>query len=259
MDILTAIILGLVEGLTEFIPVSSSGHLLIARDLLGIEAGGLAFDAVLQLSAALAVFVFFWRDILSILKTVWGMITRKNVDANQRVTVWAIVLGTIPAVFFGLLLESSMETIFRNKDLVALTLILGSVLFYFADRVSVPASVLTIKKGFLLGLFQCLALIPGVSRSGATISGGLFLGLSRVEAVRFSFLLSLPIIFGAGLKKLFEISLTDVGLGALVAGSLVSFISALFAISFLIKYLRNHNFNIFIIYRVLLALFILFI
>lgn len=257
MDILTAIILGLVEGFTEFIPVSSSGHLILARDLLGIETGGLAFDAVLQLSAALAVFVYFWKDILGILKTVWGMLTFGNIDSKNRVTIWAIVVGTIPAVILGLLLENFMETVFRNKDLVAIMLILGSFMFYFADRIKVVQSELTIKKGFFLGLFQSLALIPGVSRSGATISGGLFLGLSREDAVRFSFLLSLPVILGAGLKKLLDINLNDIGLGVLMVGSLVSFFSALLAIGFLIRYLRNHNFNIFIVYRVTLAIVIL--
>lgn len=259
MDILSAIILGLTEGLTEFIPVSSSGHLILIRDLVSIQDGGLAFDAVLQLSASLAIFVFFWRDILNILRTVWSMLIQGNVDNASRTTVWAIILGTIPAVVFGLLLENFMETIFRNKDLVAIMLILGSVLFYFADRVSISTQPLTIKKGFILGIFQSLALVPGVSRSGATISGGLFLGLSRVEAVRFSFLLSLPVIFGAGLKKILEINLGDISINTLIVGSLVSFISALFAIGFLIKYLRNHNFNIFIVYRVALALIILLI
>lgn len=259
-----AIILGFIEGATEFIPVSSSGHLIIARHFLGLGEGGLAFDAVLQLATSCAILFYFWRDILNILKTVWSMLTGKVVEQKEKVMVWAIAIGTIPAVIFGLLLEKSMDTIFRNVNLVALTLVLGSILFWYAQKVSekfsnseISKRVLTLKRGIVIGFFQCLALVPGVSRSGATISGGLIMGLTREEAVRFSFLLSIPVLFGAGLKKLLEVrhELFGAGFGSsLLLGSIVAFITGYFAIKFLITYLKNHNLNAFIWYRVAVAI-----
>jgi undecaprenyl-diphosphatase len=295
MTYIGAIILGIVEGATEFIPVSSSGHLIIVRKFLGLGEGGLAFDAVLQLSTTFAIIIYFWRDIFSILKiftryiffgarikACWlfsqvsrqsrSEVSKKNipstnfqnfVEKEEVVLVWAIVLGTIPAIIFGLLLESRMDTIFRNVNLVALTLILGSFLFWYAQKVSKQHfdtkgnSELSVWRGIKIGFFQCLALVPGVSRSGATISGGLLSGLSQEQAVRFSFLLSIPILLGAGMKKFLEIK-SEVFSGPffspLLVGSIVSFFVGLLAIHFLITYLKNHNLNIFIWYRIGLAI-----
>jgi undecaprenyl-diphosphatase len=266
MNHLVAIILGFVQGITEFIPISSSGHLIIAREILGIqESDSLSFDAILQLATALSLLFYFRKDIWSVAKNAINFISGKTVEAKDKTLLLAIGFGTIPVVIFGLLFESMMETVFRNVELVALTLILGSFLFWFADKYyekySTKTRELTYGKGILIGLFQCLALIPGMSRSGSTISGGLLLGLNKDDAVRFSFLLSFPILFGAGLKKLFEdrgdLLVGDFG-GSLLLGSLTAFITGLFAILFLIKYLKNHNFTVFIWYRVGLALLILF-
>lgn len=262
MDAITAIILGFVEGATEFIPVSSSGHLIIVRQLLGENnVGGLAFDAILQLSASCALLVYFWSDILEILKTIYNFALRRPVENKEKILILAIAIGTIPAIIFGLFLESYMETIFRNTKLISLTLILGSILFWVAERFSREDKDLSFGRGVLIGLFQCLALVPGVSRSGATISGGLIAGLRKDEAVRFSFLLSIPILFGAGLKKLFEIRGdllgTDFGL-SLVFGSITAFVVGLISINFLIKYLKNHSLNVFIWYRIALSIAIFF-
>ncbi len=206
MDYLVAIILGFTEGATEFIPVSSSGHLILVREFLGANnVGGLAFDAVLQFSATLAIVVYFWKDLSNIFYVFLKIIYRKHVDEKEKILFWSIVIGTIPAIIAGLFLENYMDTVFRSAKLVALTLILGSVLFWFAERVAKYNKELSLKRGVLVGLFQSLALVPGVSRSGATISGGLILGLTKDEAVRFSFLLSVPILLGAGLKKIFEV------------------------------------------------------
>lgn len=248
MSFFEAIILGLVQGLTEFVPVSSSGHLILVRDFFNFSsANGLAFDAVLQLATVLAVVVYFLRDIPTILK--------------DRKFLLVLVLGTIPAIIFGFLLESKMETVFRSSQLVALMLIVGAGIMYFADRVSrLGLNSINPKNGFLIGLFQSLALIPGISRSGATISGGLFVGLTRETAARFSFLLSVPIIGGSGLKKLLELSgsgvLMEFGL-PLLLGSIVAFISGLWAVSFLIRYLKTHSLKPFIWYRIILASLIL--
>lgn len=263
MTPLAAIILGIVEGATEFIPVSSSGHLIIARTLLGIGEGGLAFDAVLQLATSCALLVYFWKDILRLITAGWNILVGCGDDASERTVVYAIVLGTLPAIVFGLLLEKDMETIFRSVSLVALTLVLGSGLMWYAEyharrRVlaGVASQPVSVVKGIIIGFFQCLALVPGVSRSGATISGGLFAGLSREEATRFSFLLSIPILFGSGLKKLFDIrhELVSGGLGLpLFLGSVTAFLVGWAAIYFLIRYLKTHTLSVFIWYRVALA------
>lgn len=261
MTNIVAIILGFIEGVTEFIPVSSSGHLIIVRQILGVNNfGGLTFDAVLQLSATLAVLVYFWSDVLDLIKKAWRMIFKKGiVEEGDRVMIYAILIGTIPAVIFGLLFENLMATVFRNAELVALTLVLGSILFWFAEKVAKQDKVLTLGRGIVIGFFQCLAIVPGVSRSGSTISGGLIVGLNKNEAVRFSFLLSLPILLGAGLKKVFEVRhellSTSFGL-SLFLGCVTAFVTGLIAISFLIKYLKTHNLNIFIWYRVILAIII---
>ena len=270
MSLFVAIILGFIEGATEFIPVSSSGHLIIFRQILGTnDFGGLAFDAVLQLSTALALLVYFWKDVLYLVKSAWKLITKKSLDSEEKTgeqigktMLYAIFIGTIPAIILGLLFENMMETIFRNIELVALTLVLGSILFWFSEKIAKQDKILTLSRGVIIGFFQCLALVPGVSRSGATISGGLIVGLNKDEAVRFSFLLSLPILLGAGLKKIFEVRYAlfslDFGL-PLLLGCLVSFITGLFAINFLIKYLKTHSLSVFIWYRVILALILVFI
>jgi undecaprenyl-diphosphatase len=263
MTHLVAIILGFVEGATEFIPVSSSGHLIIFREILGAkDFGGLAFDAVLQLSASLALILYFWKDVVYLAKSVWQMARRKKLDRlEDQVLLYAIILGTIPAIIFGLLAENWMDTIFRNTELVALTLVLGSVLFWFAEKVAKQNEVMSISRGVIIGLFQCLALVPGVSRSGATISGGLIAGLNKDDAVRFSFLLSIPILFGAGLKKVFEIRQelfsSDFG-SPLLFGCITAFVTSLVAINFLIKYLKTHDLRVFIWYRLALAIIIVF-
>ena len=261
MTHLVAIILGFIEGATEFIPISSTGHLIIARQILGENnIGGLAFDAVLQLSASCALLVYFWKDVRHLINVAWDSILKKPVEEKDKTILYAIIIGTIPAIVAGLFLEKEMETIFRNVHLVAVTLILGSILFWYAQRIGKQDKTLSLGRGIVIGFFQCLALIPGISRSGATISGGLITGLTQEEAVRFGFLLSLPILFGAGLKKLFEVRSellsTDLGV-SLLLGSVTAFVTGLIAINFLIKYLKNHNLNLFIYYRIALSIAIL--
>ncbi len=264
MPLIQGIILGLVQGLTEFIPVSSSGHLVLTHALFGEGSLDLAFDATLQLATVLAVLVYFWKDLLSIALNFFRIILKKEVSQKDKTMVWALLLGTIPAVIFGLLLESKMETVFRSTSLVAGALLFGSALMYLAERShvyqgdSLAKKDLTVMSGITIGLYQCLALIPGVSRSGATISGGLFQGLSREDATRFSFLLSFPIIFGSGLKQFIGLAGTGSALSfSLLISFIVAFVTGYFAIQFLISYLKNHSLNIFIWYRVILAVLIL--
>lgn len=252
MNFLSAVFLGIIQGLTEFIPVSSTGHLILFRELMNMEVTGtLAFDAVLQLATALAVLIYFWRDLWNIFK---------NRDFKL---IFILIIGTIPAMFLGLFLEDLMDTKLRSTFVVAISLISGSVLFYLVEKFYKQKLELNYKSALIIGLFQCFALVPGFSRSGATISGGLFMGLKREVAIRFSFLLSLPIILGSGLKKILDLSqinegltLIDVGSPLLIA-SIFAFISGLLAINFLLKFLKNHSLNYFGIYRLILAFIIL--
>ena len=267
MGYIDAIILGAIQGLTEFLPVSSSGHLLLTRELLRLPlVGTLTFDAVLQCATVLAVLVYFARDLWAIVLSALRYVTRKPISEIEKTYLWAIILGTIPAIVFGLLLESKMDSVFRNVHLVALALLAGSALMWYAQKHAenlprVPLgnneqSNLTAKKGIMVGFFQSLALVPGVSRSGATISGGLLAGLSREEAARFSFLLSVPILVGSGLKKLLEVDFGASGgtLGPLFIASSVSFVVGLLAIHYFIKYLKTHTLSVFIWYRIALAI-----
>lgn len=248
MSFIEGIILGLIQGLTEFIPVSSSAHLILVRDLLNIDStNALSVDAVFQLATILAVLFYFFKDFMALL--------------SNKTLLRAILVGTVPALILGLMLEDYMDTVFRSSHLVAITMIFGSVLMFVAERYAKQDKELTVSRGLVVGFFQALALIPGVSRSGATISGGLLSGLTRESAARFSFLLSFPIIFGAGLKKFFDLQqsgeLSTIGL-PLWVGSLVAFVVGLWAINFLIKYLKNNKLTIFIYYRLIIATIILF-
>jgi undecaprenyl-diphosphatase len=265
MQFFEAIALGLVQGVTEFLPISSSGHLILLRSLFGVnDAQGLAFDAVLQLASVAAVFVYFFPDVWLLAQTALRKLGRLPVNRREETLLYALLIGTIPAIIFGLFLESFMESTFRHPILVALVLVVGSVLFMFAEYTyqnSPRTNEMSIKTGLKIGFFQVLALVPGMSRSGATISGGMFLGLSRVEAARFAFLLSIPIITGAGLKKLLELITSDETIQwvPLLSGSLVSFFVSLLAIHFLLSFVRSHSLWPFIWYRIILASFVLFV
>ncbi len=261
MDFFSAALLGLVEGLTEFIPVSSSGHLILVRQLLHLQTEtGLSFDAVIQLATILAVIIYFRKDLWKLGETGFRMVARKPVDLSSKTLGWGIILGTIPAAIFGLLLEKKLDTVFRSPHLVAYALIAGSILFWFAERYARNNKMLDIKSAVKIGLYQCLALVPGMSRSGATISGGLLEGLTRQEATRFSFLLSVPILVASGLKKAYELWQTGVltALGPdLLLASVIAFFAGLASIHFLITYLKNHTLKAFIVYRIALAIIVL--
>ncbi|TAL49252.1 undecaprenyl-diphosphatase UppP [Patescibacteria group bacterium] len=248
------ILLGAVQGLTEFIPVSSSGHLVLLHLLGGPTSLDLAIDVLLQLASVLAVIIYFRRDLLRLIQSL-GVEARDEAKGG-RTLLLALVAGTIPALIAGLLLEDVMETVFRSGATVAVALLFGSALMFLAERRARQGEALSPRKGFLVGLFQALALLPGVSRSGATISGGLLVGFSREEAVRFSFLLSIPILLGTGLKKLWDLLSTgllfSLGLPLIVSFAL-SFLFSLLSIHFLISYLKKHSLNIFIVYRILIA------
>ncbi|HMP67193.1 MAG TPA: undecaprenyl-diphosphatase UppP [Candidatus Paceibacterota bacterium] len=255
MEILNFIILGIVQGVTEFLPISSSGHLILAREFLNIQTEfGLTHDAIFQLATTLAVCIYFRKDIYELIKSI------NNGDSNNKKLLSGIIIGTIPAIFFGFILEGQMDTIFRDVRLVAITMFVGSVIIYFAEIISKQNKELTLKNSFLIGLFQSLALIPGMSRSGMTISGGLFLGLKRESAIRFSFLLSIPILIGSGLKKTLDLFSTGANndFGILVfVGAIASFVVGIASIHFLISYLKKNTMMVFVIYRIIVGIILL--
>lgn len=261
IDFFQFITLGVVQGLTEFIPVSSTGHLILARSVLGISTEhGLAVDAVLHLATALAVLVYFRKDIARLVRTFFVFFTGGVVAREDKILMFALMIGSIPAVIGGLFFKDYIEHVLRDPAFVAYGLIAGSALFFIAERFAKQTKELSVSSGFVIGFFQALALIPGLSRSGATISGGLLLGLSREKAARFSFLLAFPVIVGAGTLQFIGLSGSDVFAaqsGALLAGGVTAFLSGLAAIHFLITFLRHHSLNVFIIYRLILAAIIL--
>lgn len=265
MSSIEAIALGVLQGLTEFLPISSTGHLILARSLFGVsDEYALAFDAVLHLATAAAVILYFHKDIWNLLQTLLRSLSRLPVNARDLLLLKAIAIGTVPAVLLGLSLESIMETLFRSPLLVAAVLVLGSLLFVYAEWVynqHPPQNEMTVKKGLYIGLFQALALVPGMSRSGATIAGGMLLGLSRSEAARFAFLLAVPVILGAGSKKLLELisSGNDIAFTPIAIGAVVSFVTGLIAVHFMLSFVRRYSLWPFIWYRLILAGFVVFI
>jgi undecaprenyl-diphosphatase len=264
MEILLAIVLGFVQGLTEFLPVSSTGHLILVRELFpnAHHANDLAFDAVLHLATTGAIVIYFWKDLLGLLHTALRFLGRLPVGERDLALLKALLYGTVPAVILGLLLEDLMENAFRSPLLVALVLVLGSALFAYAEYMHAirgGRAGLAPMTGFKIGLFQALALIPGMSRSGATISGALILGLSRLEAARFAFLLALPVMLGAGGKKLLDLMAaggtthwTPIAFGALTA-----FVVGLGAVHFMMRFMRTNTLWPFVWYRLLLAIFVI--
>jgi undecaprenyl-diphosphatase len=264
MNIFEGLILGLVQGLTEFLPVSSTGHLILAQQLLGLHTdSGLAIDATLHLATALAVAVYFRKDFVALFWAFVAMIQKREFRGPTPTLFIALALGTIPGVIFGLLFQKTIETTFQSAHIVAYGLLVGSLLFVAAEWFARQTASLTVKRGVIIGFFQVLALMPGMSRSGSTISGGLLLGMKREEAARFAFLLSFPIILGAGGTKFLDLMHSGPGAAGVVGFPLVvaciaAFVSGLAAIHFLITYLRNHTLYPFVAYRVLLALAILY-
>jgi undecaprenyl-diphosphatase len=258
MNILYAIILGVVQGFTEFLPVSSSGHLALVPWLFHFEDPGLGFDVALHMGTLVALLVFFWRDVLLLLKGFMRSLNPRmrdfKGDVYQRLS-WFVGLGSLPAVVMGKLLEGTAEDMFRSPLLIAGTLTVFGLLLYAADKVGKKAlneKNLSLKNSFLIGCAQALAVIPGVSRSGSTITAGLFLGLTRKEAARFSFLLAMPIIFGAGVLKLHDFG-TGVTPVELLAGFVSSAVCGLFAIRFLLKKLSTSTYKGYAWYRFALA------
>ena len=207
MTLFEAIVLGIIQGLGEFLPISSSAHLVLVPWVFGWEYAGLTFDVALHLGTLFSVIAFFWKDWLSLINSA---LTKK--DTREAKLFWYLVLATIPGALIGYLLEEQAETVFRAPLLIGIMLIVMGIILYLVDRYCSSKKEIdkvTFSDSLLIGLSQALAIIPGVSRSGITMTAGRALGLNRASAARFSFLLSTPIIIGAGLFKLKDLALTD--------------------------------------------------
>ena len=255
MTTFQAIILGTLQGLTEFLPVSSTAHLRIFPALFGWGDPGTAFSAVIQLGTIAAVIIFFIRDLWRILVTwVRSLFTPSlRSDPDARIG-WYILLGTLPIAVLGLLFQTQIETVFRSLWIVATTLILLGLVLWWADRTGRQrkgVDDLTLRDGLIYGFFQALALIPGVSRSGSTISAGLFLGYTREAAARYSFLLSVPAILASGIFQLKDISVGDgPGFAPTLIATVVSFIVGYASIAWLLRYVSRNSYLPFVVYRI---------
>lgn len=259
MSTLEAVVLGLVQGLTEFLPISSTAHLRIVPALLEWKDPGAAYSAVIQLGTVVAVLVYFAKDLVRLLKAfVQGLIARAPFGTVDSRLAWFVGLGTIPIGLAGLLLKKHIEGPLRSLWVIAGSLILLAVVLFIVERVAAknrPIESMTLKDGIVIGLWQSLALIPGSSRSGTTLTGGLSLGLTREAAARYSFLLSIPATSLAGvfeLKHLLEATERP-STQALVIGTVVSFVSGMLAIHGLLAFLKNRSTLVFVVYRVALG------
>ena len=263
MNWIETIILGLVQGLTEFLPVSSSAHLRIVGEFLPNSADpGAAFTAITQLGTETAVVIYFWRDIARIL-TRWslslvGRVERSDPDARMG---WLIILGSIPIGVLGLLLEDYIDTEFRSLWITATMLVVFGVILAVADRVGRQArqlDELTVRHGVLYGLAQALALVPGVSRSGGTITAGLLMGYTREAAARYAFLLAIPAVFASGLYKLVqsvgEPQAGPYGMAETLVATSIAFVVAYVIIGWFMHYISNRSYTVFVWYRIALGL-----
>ena len=258
-DLLKAVVLGIIQGLTEFLPISSSAHLRIFPELFGWGDPGAAFTAVIQIGTELAVLIYFRKDIWRIgsswVKSLFRPEHRGTLDSRMG---WYIIVGSLPIVVLGVLLKDLIERDFRNLWIIGTTLIVMGIVLGVADRVGRtdrPLGRITLKDAVLMGAAQALALIPGVSRSGATISMGRFLGFDREAATRFAFLLAIPAVVGAGIFELKEIpnGHNDFGWGPTITATVVSFVVGYAAIAWLLRYVSTRSYTPFVVYRILLG------
>src|SRR3954452_7971287 len=262
MSSLEAVVLGAVQGLTEFLPISSSGHLRIVPALLGWEDPGAGFTAVIQLGTMAAVLIYFradlWRIASAWLAELRLPYAQRSQDANLG---WFIILGTVPIAILGVIFGNAIETGARSLYLIGSALILFSFVMVAAERVGTRQRELTemnVRDGIFIGLFQALALIPGVSRSGSTISAGLFRGFDRLAAARYSFLLSVPAVVLSGLFELRKIGEEgNAPVGATVIATVVAFLVGYASIAWLMRYLGPLSLRIFVVYRIALGALVL--
>ncbi len=268
MNVLSAIFLGLIQGLTEFLPISSSAHVQIAQQLLGLDRSMTApeltaFIATIQLGTEFAVLIYFWKDIVRIVKA-WaaGLFNASNRKKPDSKLGWLIIVGSLPVVVIGLAFKDAIEGTLRNLWVIGVTLVVFGLILAWADKVAKPRleiKDLKTSHGFLYGLGQALAVIPGVSRSGGTITVGLLLGYSRAAAARYSFLLAIPAVLASGFYEFYKTyaDLSSADLVATVVATVVSFVSGFLVIGYLLKYLTKGSFMPFVLWRVSVGVLLL--
>lgn len=250
MSIIQAIVYGVVQGVCEFLPISSTAHLILVPWLLGWSDPGVAFDVALHLGTAAAVILFFWKDWVRLISA--GLREPKSTDGKL---FWFIVIATIPGGVFGVLLDKYMEN-FRNPALIGVMLIVMGIVLYYADKVGkneIKLEDIGLKRSLIVGFSQVLAIIPGVSRSGITMSTGRFLGIERESIAKFTFLLSTPIILGDGLYHATKIGSEHIDKAPFITAVLTAAIVGILSIKFLLNYLKTKSFGIFAIYRFVLG------
>lgn len=266
MSVIDAMILGLVQGLTEFLPISSSGHLVLGKALLGIAEQGIVFEIFVHFGTLLAVLTAFRKDVWDLIVSFFSLFSKSGFaggishkyesDKNFRLLLF-IILGTIPAVIVGLLLEDYIDTAFSNSRFVGVTLIITALLLLLTLIPKKETKDLSLKNTFIMGIAQAFAIFPGISRSGSTISIGIFQNVSGKDAARFSFLLAIPAILGATILKLpdlFEAGINKDFLFALVIGTIVSYVSGYIAIETLLKIVQKGKLYLFAPYCIILGI-----
>lgn len=258
-DLLKAVVLGLIQGLTEFLPISSSAHLRIYPELFGWGDPGAAFTAVIQIGTELAVLIYFRHDIWRIASTWLRSLVRAEYRGHRDARMgWFIIVGSLPIVVLGVLLKDVIEKDFRSLWIIATTLVVFGIVLGVADRIGrtdKQITEITLRDAVLMGLAQACALVPGVSRSGATLSMGRVLGYDREAATRYAFLLAIPAVVGAGLFELKEIpnGHNDYGWGPTITATVVSFVVGYAAIAWLLRYVSTKSYTPFVLYRVALG------
>lgn len=254
MSIIQALVLGLLQGVTEFLPISSSGHLVLVPWLLGWDPSSLTFDTTVHLGTLLAVVIYFRQDIGRIVLGTLRTLRDRSLQDSYGKLGWLVIIGAIPAALFGLLLGNLFEQLFGTPILVSVSLLVTGLILFLGERMFRRVRVfesLTWKDGLLIGLAQAVAIAPGISRSGSTIAAGLALGVQREAAARFSFLIALPVTFGAWVFKLkgtIEIGISRAEVATLLMGFLVAAISGYACIRFLLSHLRRRSLYLFVAY-----------
>ena len=259
MDIFQSTILGIVQGLGEFLPISSTAHLILAPYFFGWSDPGLSFDVALHVGTLIAVVAFFWRDWLDIFSAASNSIFHTNykleADSYSANLLWLLIIASVPGAIFGLLFDDYAEFVFRSPLIIAFTLSVVGLVLFLADKLAKHKkniSMMSVKDAIYIGLSQAVAIIPGVSRSGATMTMALARGFSREQAARFSFLLSTPIIFGAAIFKIPELLKTGIT-APILFGILAAAISGYLAIKYMLRFIQKVGYAPFFYYRLILA------
>ncbi len=269
MTMLQAFILGIIQGITEFLPISSSGHLVIAPFIFGWDIPAdqiFPFDVLVQMGTLLAVIIYFWKDLLNVIKAFVRGIINKNPFADNDARIgWYLIIATIPAMIGGLLLKDIVESAFQSVVATAIFLLVTAFLLvsseYFGKH-NKELHQISWVNALLIGFFQVLSIFPGVSRSGSTIAGGVFQNIKREDAARFSFLMSIPVMLGAGILSLVDLlDIPNLGnfLPVLIIGFITSGFVGYFSIHWLLKFLNKHKLSVFAIYCIFLSILILII